>query len=131
MGKCGNRELWKWRTGELGQWGTEVLGNSGDDEMRQCGKGEMGKCGTVQIGAWGNGEVGKWEEGQTSKWNIGKWGTMEREKDGGKVEWRNKAIGSWHSPFGTDRKQHRNRHARMHIHKKVAFPILWLVGTAA
>ena len=78
---------------------------------------------------WGNGKVGKWGERQTSKWGHGEmknWGTGERH--GEKVEWGNGAIGSWHSPFGTDRKQHRNHHARMHIHRKSLFKFwgLWV-----
>ena len=78
---------------------------------------------------WGNGKVGKWGERQTSKWGHGEtknWGTVERH--GEKVEWGNGAIGSWHSPFGTDRKQHRNHHARMHIHRKSLFKFwgLWV-----
>ena len=81
MGKCGNRELWKWRTGAMG---TEVLGNSGDDEMRQCGYGKMWNCANRSMGEWGSGKMGRGANEQMEHGEMGNCGTGKRQ--GGKVE---------------------------------------------
>ena len=88
--------------------------------------GKMWNCANRSMGEWGSGEMGRGANEQMEHGEVGNYGTGKRQ--GEKVEWGTEAIGSWHSPFGTDRKQHRNRHARMHVHRKSPFKFcgLWV-----